>query len=107
MTLTRHGVVLAGSLTTGAAPGIQAALSVSQLPGRWRLLVAMDSWAPGDSISSVTYDFGDGQTKTLVGSEVALAVPHEYVAGRWKATLSVADTAGRSRLVSAPVTQIP
>ena len=106
LNVRRGGVVLSGTLTTGATPAVQAAVTVADLPGRWRLVSAFDSWAPGDNIAAVDYDFGDGQTTSLTGPDVALAVPHEYAPGRWRASVTVTDARGRTRTASSHVARV-
>jgi hypothetical protein len=106
MSLTRHGAALVGSLSAGPAPAVQAGVGLAELPGKWRLLTAFDSWAPGDAIASVTYGFGDGETTTRSGADIALAVPHLYRSGQWGATVTVRDTAGRQRVASSLIVDV-
>ncbi|MGH8647557.1 MAG: hypothetical protein ACREX4_25085, partial [Gammaproteobacteria bacterium] len=95
-TVSAFGAVLSGTLRADPPRGPDADLAVLPLPERWRLLSALSSWAPGDHIVAVEFDFGDGQSMNLPGAAAALAVPHEYAAGRWTARVTISDGRGRS-----------
>lgn len=94
--LTPFGLVMAGELAVGKAADLVARLQVLPLKDDWYLLSSLDSWSPGDRLTQMRYDFGDGETLTLHADRLALAVPHRYAPGRWTARVTVVDASGRS-----------
>jgi hypothetical protein len=102
--LTPFGLVMAGDLVMGTPAEPIARLQVLPLKDDWHLLSALDSWSPGDRLTQVRFDFGDGDTLSLDGERLALAVPHRYAPGRWTARVTVVDAGGRRTSATADVT---
>ena len=101
-TVTAFGVTVEGALSAAPAPAPVAQLDVIDLGGSWRLLSLMSSWAPGDHIATVAFEFGDGLRVSLTAATLALAVPHEYATGPYTARATITDQAGRMASAATP-----
>jgi hypothetical protein len=101
--LTPFGPLMRGSVHLGAPTGVFASLSAIPLAGSWFLLNAMDSWSPGDRVTRVVIDFGDGNSIDLEGGALSLSIPHEYAPGHWTAHVTVFDSSGRSASASTEI----
>jgi parallel beta-helix repeat protein len=80
-----------------------ASLAGAPLAGRTPLTVVLDATGSTDidgSVTSYTFDFGDG---TVLGPQGAPTATHVYVAGQWLARVTVTDDRGAASLPASPL----
>src|SRR5262249_9677965 len=80
-----------------------AQLAGSPLSGRSPVTASLNASGPRDAdgtVTSSTFDFGDGTTQ---GPQAAPTASHVYGTGNWPATVTVTDNRGAASLPSTPL----
>lgn len=91
------GVVLHGIINHAtAASGPVATLSAiaTTTPGEI-ILHAGSAWAPGDNVVAYAWDYGDGATVSLSGTNASFVSRHTYAQGSYRPRIIVTDGQGR------------
>jgi len=81
------------------APRLALGVSLGSSPDDIDLTVA-GSWAPGDSLVSLVWSFGDGTTVSTSGLQARMAASHTYVQGSFLVSVTGTDSAGRAGTVT-------
>ncbi len=89
------GLVIGGNLRVPAQRRPRAVLTaVPGAVGAPVVLYGGGSSVPGGSVSEVRWDFGDGTSEVLTGTDRALVAGHRYAPGRHRVQLTIAGEDG-------------